>query len=318
VIQEVADLGAITHLVILWDDFEQRSDQVNSHYRNSHSYDSDTTRSPQLVITYTAPTTATTLPAVSIAMDKDEVTSGSFRGNLTILGSPNPDGWFEYGLTVAYGSSTANISYNSTGVKTVSIPNNLTAGETYHFRFAAQNIEGASYGADDDFTLTMPTVVTNSATNVAFPPDGTTAILNANITDLGVASDTYAYLEWGKTTSYGIKTTIETKNATGTYSATITGFAPDTTYHYRAVNRIGITSVYSYGADSTFSSPANASFRLNMLLPLIFSAMIIFVVVVIMRQKDTPLVIGIILVAIAIYVGLGLLQVMNDLMSILF
>ena len=55
VLQEVADLGAITHLVILWDDFEQRSDQVNSHYRNSHSYDSDTTYCPQLLITYTEP-----------------------------------------------------------------------------------------------------------------------------------------------------------------------------------------------------------------------------------------------------------------------
>ena len=55
VIQEVADLGAITHLVILWDDFEQRSDQVNSHYRNSYSYDDSTTLCPQLVITYTLP-----------------------------------------------------------------------------------------------------------------------------------------------------------------------------------------------------------------------------------------------------------------------
>ena len=53
VIQEVADLGAITHLVILWDDFEQRSDQVNSHYRNSHSYNSDPAKAPKLVITYT-------------------------------------------------------------------------------------------------------------------------------------------------------------------------------------------------------------------------------------------------------------------------
>ena len=55
VLQEVADLGAITHLVILWDDFEQRSDQVNSHYRNSHSYDDTPSKAPQLVVTYAAP-----------------------------------------------------------------------------------------------------------------------------------------------------------------------------------------------------------------------------------------------------------------------
>ena len=81
VLQEVADLGAITHLVILWDDFEQRSDQVNSHYRNSHSYDSSTTLCPQLVTTYTVPPVTVTNSNADI-----DSTMATLNGNITATG----------------------------------------------------------------------------------------------------------------------------------------------------------------------------------------------------------------------------------------
>lgn len=55
IIQEVANLGAITHLVILWDDFQQRSTQAVNRFREGYSYNASTTKAPQLAITYTVP-----------------------------------------------------------------------------------------------------------------------------------------------------------------------------------------------------------------------------------------------------------------------
>jgi len=56
-LQEVADLGGLTHIVVEWDDWEKRSDQENNHYRYSRSYDGSTTKAPVLSVTYTESST---------------------------------------------------------------------------------------------------------------------------------------------------------------------------------------------------------------------------------------------------------------------
>jgi hypothetical protein len=74
-------------------------------------------------------------------------------------GEVDPDGlastaYFQYGTTTAYGQSTAGQSAGSaegfapfsTGVA------GLAPGTTYHFRIAAENAGGTSYGADQTFT----------------------------------------------------------------------------------------------------------------------------------------------------------------------
>lgn len=57
-VQEVADLGAITDLVVLWDDFEKRSTQVTETERVGQSYNGSSAKAPQLVITFTPPVAA--------------------------------------------------------------------------------------------------------------------------------------------------------------------------------------------------------------------------------------------------------------------
>lgn len=55
-VQEIIDgVGAITDLVVLWDDFEKRSTQANGTRRLGTAYEESTTKAPQLVITYTPP-----------------------------------------------------------------------------------------------------------------------------------------------------------------------------------------------------------------------------------------------------------------------
>ncbi len=60
VIQEVIGLpgwASGNPMVVLWDDFQNLSDQEDAHYREAYSYDSSTTKAPKLYIEYTSGTT---------------------------------------------------------------------------------------------------------------------------------------------------------------------------------------------------------------------------------------------------------------------
>jgi len=77
----------------------------------------------------------------------------------TLNGQINPNGfettaWFEYGMTPAYGSTTASQSAGSgTGIVPVSQPaGGLSPGMLYHSRLVAQNVNGLRYGPDVAFT----------------------------------------------------------------------------------------------------------------------------------------------------------------------
>lgn len=101
--------------------------------------------------------TVTTQAATNLAITQAGVTSGTFNGNLTNLGdSASDDVNFEYGLTVAYGSATTPVAKNSTGAYTAAMPNNLTAGATYHYRAKATNAYGDGFGSDQTFVVPTP------------------------------------------------------------------------------------------------------------------------------------------------------------------
>jgi photosystem II stability/assembly factor-like uncharacterized protein len=77
----------------------------------------------------------------------------------TLNGSVNPRGgltsyWFEYGPDSSYGSQTSDFAAGA-GVVAVSVSANLTGLEpatTYHYRVAAENAKGATFGLDRQFT----------------------------------------------------------------------------------------------------------------------------------------------------------------------
>ena len=211
---------------------------TNMSLRNTLLYYDDTAPPPTLA----------TLPATGITMDKDGVTGGNFSGNLTSLGgAPTVYYWWEYGLTDSYGSSSSNTSTGTTGVKTLAIPTTLTPGATYHFRFVGQNVEGTTYGSDDDVTLTMPSITTSPITNVVQSYPSTSATLNGNVSSLGVASSAYVFWQYGVTTGFGSVTSSQSVNSTGAVSTTIIDFPWETTLHTRLVAQVD--DQYVYGAD---------------------------------------------------------------------
>jgi hypothetical protein len=91
------------------------------------------------------------------------------------------------------------------------------------------------------------------------------ATLYGEVTDDGGDPYLYVWFQYGTTTSYGNQTPMQTKYGTGEFSATITGLAMCTTYHYRAVSRHQAYDDTKYGQDKTFTTecPLTVDLKVN-------------------------------------------------------
>ena len=102
-------------------------------------------------------------------------------------------------------------------------------------------------------SFSIPTVTTLAAGSVL----PTTATLNGSI--MANSNTVAASFEYGLTTGYGTTVAAVPANATGLSvtpeAVNITGLAPATTYHFRAIGAIGLYRVN--GADLTFTTPAS-------------------------------------------------------------
>jgi DNA-binding beta-propeller fold protein YncE len=187
--------------------------------------------------------------------------------NATLNGTVNPEStashyYFEIGPTTSYGTRTTEVSAGS-GTSNVAAKQavcGLAASTTYHFRVAATNSTGTTYGEDKTLTTAAsggsgcPTATTEAASSVT----KTEATLNGTVNPDGL--ETKYFFEYGTSSSYG-KSTSEASAGSGTgnvkVSQAITGLTKATEYHFRlvAVNSTGAT----YGADKTFkTSSSNA------------------------------------------------------------
>jgi hypothetical protein len=99
-------------------------------------------------------------------------------------------------------------------------------------------------------TITAPIVTTVKAAAVT----SSGAIINGSLVSPGSATSVTVSFDWGLTTSYGSTTSVQTFTAATTFGATLTGLAPNTTYHFRA-KVTGSSTVY--GSDNTFTTTAN-------------------------------------------------------------
>lgn len=195
----------------------------------------------------TGPPIVTTNPAAFIA---------SFSA--TLKGSLNPHGLnttfhFQYGTSTSYGLTTT--PHAKTGNTSQLVSANiasLTPHTTYHFRIVASNTAGTRFGGDRTFTtLTMtgrPVVATNPATNVT----ASSARLNSTVDPHGLS--TTVYFQYGRTTSYGTRTSnqIKTGNNYQNVLANISDLRAETIYHFRIVGTN--TAGTRYGADRTFTT----------------------------------------------------------------
>ncbi len=107
-------------------------------------------------------------------------------------------------------------------------------------------------GSDKEVTanfaeIVAPAVTTDSATGIGT----TTSTLNGTLTNLGSASSIEVSFEWGETTAHGRETAARIMTATGSFTASLSGLSPNTTYHFRAK---AVGDGTSYGADRSFTT----------------------------------------------------------------
>jgi phosphodiesterase/alkaline phosphatase D-like protein len=166
---------------------------------------------------------------------------------------------FEYGTDTGYGTTVTAAESPVTGTSDTSVSyalSGLSADTEYHFRVAATNSEGTTYGDDQTFTTLpdSPTVTTDAASSVT----ATGATLNGTVNANG--AETTVTFEYGLDTSYGTTATASESPVTGTSNTSVSyalsGLTPNTTYHYRVVGTS--TGGTSNGADQTFTTSVAA------------------------------------------------------------
>ncbi len=81
---------------------------------------------------------------------------------------------------------------------------------------------------------------------------GTSVTFVGELTDMGGDTVTYAWFEYGKTTSLGQKTYERSLTQEGMYCITVSGLEPSTTYYYRAAARNSAGT--SYGEIKSFTT----------------------------------------------------------------
>ena len=155
-------------------------------------------------------------------------------------------------------TSTPSQEVNAAGAYEADV-SGLLPNLTYEVRAVGSN-SLASFATDPTEVSTLtgpPETDTSAATDVT----ETGAVLNGNINPLGLP--TSYHFEYGETTAYGsrIPLTIEATAGSGrvvkSFSRTITGLNPGTTYHFRlvATNSLGTTE----GPDRTFTTAATGA-----------------------------------------------------------
>jgi hypothetical protein len=134
------------------------SDDATFWYTNEYLTDS-TLGWQTRIVKFKIQPTAITGSAVSVT-----------ESSVTLNGTVNPNGtdtgaYFEYGVDQNYGSITTNISVDSGGgdVFVNADISGLRDHTTYHYRLAATNESGTSYGDDDTFTTLTAAEVVNQA-----------------------------------------------------------------------------------------------------------------------------------------------------------
>ena len=186
------------------------------------------------------------LPTVATgSVTEPEPTSGTLNGEVNPAGNGEVEECkFEYGPTEAYGSSVPceQATPYATVTKVTAKLMGLTAETPYHYRLAARNAEGASFGKDATYTPHNVLGVTTEAATGVGPASAT---LTGSF--IGNKEDTKYYFEWGLTNTYEHKTSLEDAGVTEGITKVLTPLTdimPQTTYHYRLVaeNGFGATA----------------------------------------------------------------------------
>jgi len=170
--------------------------------------------------------TVTTGTASSIT-----ATGATLSGNVTSDGGATVTArGFLYGTnasnltqTIQSGSGTGSFTKDLTG---------LTSGTTYYYKAYATNSAGTAYGEVRSFT-TESVSVPNVTTGIASSITATGVTLSGNVTSDGGATVAARGFLYG-TNASNLTQTVQSGSGTGSFTKSLTGLTPGTTYYYKA------------------------------------------------------------------------------------
>jgi uncharacterized protein (TIGR02145 family) len=219
-------------------------------------------------ITFTTSTpvvlpTLTTLSASSIT-----TTSATSGGNIISDGGASITA-----KGVVWSTSTnptiTSSTKTSNGIGTGSFTSNLTnltPKTTYYVRAYATNSAGTAYGNEITFTTSTPVVLPTLSTLSASSITTTSATTGGNITTDGGAAVISRGVIWSTspTPTISLSTKTSDGSGTGSFTSSLSGLSPNTTYYLRAyaTNSAGT----GYGNEVTFST-SNSSAVMNIPCP---------------------------------------------------
>ena len=196
----VQDAGSAAGLVARWASISGLSPETTYYFRVVAQSGANTVRGSVLSFT-----TLPVKPTVGLPSVQNVTPTGA-----TVTSAVNPNGtdstvWVEYGTDTSYGSATIAQSVPGASASPVTITAELAGllfGQTYHYRFVAQNTFGTTYGSDQTFTTGYP------------PPTVTTGPVTATTTNSATLSgtvnpngpETIYWFEYGTTPAYGLST----------------------------------------------------------------------------------------------------------------
>ena len=179
------------------------------------------------------------LPTVTTTMASSITTSSAISGgNVTSQGSSavtargvcyglNSYPTVDEDICVSSGSGTGAFTSTLTGLQ----PNTL-----YYYRAYATNSYGTAYGQYYTFITTstgaLPTVTTTVASNIT----SSSAVSGGNVTSQGNSAVTSRGVCYSTTNSTPTisNSTVTSGSGTGSFTTTLSGLSPGTTYYYRA------------------------------------------------------------------------------------
>ncbi len=199
-------------------------------------------------------TTAKAAPTVATNAASSVGTTGTTLNGTINANNESTTVTFEYGLTTSYGTTVTADQSPVTGTSDTAVSkaiSGLTHNTTYHYRVVGQNGTGTTNGADMTFTResTVPTVSTTAVSVIT----SSSVQSGGNVTSNGGEAVTARGVCWGTSVNPVVNGNTTTDGTgTGSFTSSITGLSPGTTYYVRsyATNAQGT----SYGDSVSFTT----------------------------------------------------------------